>query len=229
MATKKKVTRRTTSSRAPVAESVQEPSFANSKPAANPVRSKKFIIPVVLLVVLGLLYLFKGVFVSATVNGQPISRLAVVKELEKTGGKRTLDNLITKELILQEGKKKNISITQKDLDGQLKTIEGNLKQQGMTIDQALQAQGMSRKALNDELRVQLTVQKLVGSNIVVSDKEVQDYIEQNKEFLQSTNPDQEPDANQIREQLKQQKLQEKTQKYIEDLRKNAKISYFTAY
>lgn len=228
MAPKKKAAKRTNSRPSPVEQSVREP-VAEPRTTVNPARSKKFVIPAVLLVVLGLLYLFKGLFVSATVNGQPISRLSVIKELEKTGGKRTLDNLITKEIILQEGKKKNISITQKDLNEQLKTIEANLKEQGMTIDQALQAQGMSRKALNDELRIQLTVQKLVGDNIVVSDKEVTDYIEQNKEFLQSTNPDQAPDTNQIKEQLKQQKLQEKTQKYVEDLRKNAKISYFTAY
>src|SRR5688572_16109970 len=54
------------------------------------------------LAVLVSLYFLRGVFVAATVNGKPISRLALVKELEKQNGKETLNSLVTKELIFQE-------------------------------------------------------------------------------------------------------------------------------
>ena len=64
---------------------------------------------VVLAVIIGLilvaLFYFKGTFVAATVNGSPISRLSVVSQLEKEGGKNVLDSLITEKLIESEVKK----------------------------------------------------------------------------------------------------------------------------
>src|SRR4030066_771684 len=62
----------------------------------------------ILVIVLGLMYLAKGLFIAAVVNGRPVSRLTLIKNLEKAQGKTTLDNLITEELISQEAKKEQI-------------------------------------------------------------------------------------------------------------------------
>ena len=48
----------------------------------------------------------RGLFVVALVNGEPISRIEVIKALEKQGGKATLDSLVTKKLIAQEARSK---------------------------------------------------------------------------------------------------------------------------
>jgi hypothetical protein len=53
-------------------------------------------------------YFYRGVFIVATVNGKPITRVMLWKVLEQQGGTQTLDTLITQELITQEGKKKSI-------------------------------------------------------------------------------------------------------------------------
>lgn len=226
MATKKKATKKTTTSRSSVRQSSVD--TIPQPPVETAHSNKRFMIPVGVLLVLAALYLARGVFVAATVNGQPISRLSVVQQLEKQGGKQTLDNLVTRVAIQQEGKKKNITISQKEMDEQLKKIEKNLTGQGMTLDQALQAQGMTKSALLEELKLQLTVQKLAGSNVAVTDKDVDAYIEQNKALLEQS-PEQEINRTQIKDQLTQQKQQEKTQKYVEDLRKKAKVAYYTSY
>jgi len=174
------------------------------------------------------LFAFKGLFIAATVNGQPITRLSVIQELEKQSGKRALENIITKNLIMQEGKKKHITVTDKDVDDQMKKIEKNISAQGMTLDQALQAQNMTKDGLKSELKVQIVVQKLVGDKVNVTDKEVEDYQNTNKEATQQ-NAGQEQSKEQIREQLKQQKTQKVTQQYVDQLRKNAKVTYFTSY
>ena len=57
------------------------------------------------VLVIALAYGFVKMFVAAYVNGRLISRLSVVRELEKQGGKKTLDALIIKSLIAQEAKK----------------------------------------------------------------------------------------------------------------------------
>src|SRR3989344_5775011 len=104
-------------------------------------------------------YFFKGLFVAATVNGEQISRIAVIREIEKQNGKATLESLITKKLILQDAKKNNISITQADIEGEINKISANLKNQGTTLDKALEAQGMTRTQLNEEIKIQLIIQK----------------------------------------------------------------------
>ncbi|MCR4330711.1 MAG: SurA N-terminal domain-containing protein, partial [Patescibacteria group bacterium] len=69
---------------------------------------KTAILVIVIGLTLALLFYGKGVFVAATVNGSPISRLSVVQQLEKEGGKNTLDSLITERLIESEVKKMGI-------------------------------------------------------------------------------------------------------------------------
>ena len=67
---------------------------------------KILIIAVILL--FPLIFFAKNIFLAALVNGTPIARLTVIKELEKQNGKRTLDSLITQQLIFQAAKKKNL-------------------------------------------------------------------------------------------------------------------------
>ncbi len=197
--------------------------------------AKRSMLPIVLvsIVVLGvLLFLLKGQFVAATVNGQPISRMAVTKELEKQGGKKVLDSLIVKTLILEEGKKKNITVAQSDVDQQIKKIDDNFKKQGQNIDQLLQMQGMSRADLNDQIREQLVLEKLLSDKVKVTDKEIDQYLAQNKNAQASEvslSPTPPPDRETVKQQLQQQKMQAAAQNLVDQLKKNAKISYFVSY
>ncbi|MFH0979839.1 MAG: SurA N-terminal domain-containing protein, partial [Candidatus Roizmanbacteria bacterium] len=164
----------------------------------------------------------------ASVNGQLISRLSVIKDLEKQGGQKTLDVIILKALVTQEAKKKKIVISQKDVDTEIKKIEANIVSQGLTLDQLLEQQGMTKNSLNEEIKVQLSLNKLVGSDIKVSDKEIDDYLSlQNDQS--SLSPTESLTREQVSEQLKQQKLQEKIQTYLTDLKAKAKINYFVKY
>lgn len=174
------------------------------------------------------LYLFKGLFVAASVNGQPISRFAVVSILEKQGGQQTLDNLVTKALVRQEAEKRKIVISQADIDKEIASISKNLKAQGTSLDQALEAQGMTRTQLNDEITLQLMIQKMVGQNIKISDKEVNDFLTQNASSFPEGASESAMRA-QALAQLKQQKTQLETQKFLKSLQDNAKTIYFIKY
>lgn len=183
---------------------------------------------VVAVVALVLLYQFKGLFIATIVNGQPISRLSVIEELEKQGGKKTLDALITKTLILQEAKKKNVTVSQKEIDDQLKKIKDSLSKQGQNFDQLLASQGLSKQDVIDQIMFEKLIEKMAGKDIKVTDKEVDLYIEQNKDSLGET-ASSSATRDKIREQLKQQKLSEKVQSWLENLRTNAKINRFVSY
>lgn len=196
-------------------------------PTKKSLRFKKRHIVILLGVLLlaGLLYYFRGYFVVATVNGQPISRVSLVRELEEQNGKQALTSLITKTLIEQEARKKNVTVSDSEVDTQIKEIETNLEKQGQKLNAALEAQGMSINTLRNQIRLQKLVEKLVG-NVAISDKEVNEYLEQNKESLPT---DQKPEQlkPQIKEQLRQTKLNEKIQTWLSDIQTKAKITHFT--
>lgn len=181
-----------------------------------------------IIIVLGILYFGKGLLVAAIVDGQPISRLSVVSELEKQGGKTALDSLVTKTLILNEAKKKNITVNQTDVDNQIKNIQTQIESQGSTLDQELAAQGMTKTDLSDQVRIQLILDKLVGQNVSVSDKEISDYIAANKDQLPQGATDATLSA-QVKQQITQQKVQQKVQVFLQSLRNKAKITYFINY
>lgn len=209
---------------------------SSAKPATEPhsvtarslkVKRSYIVVALVILSLVTLVYLGRNLIVAAMVNGQPISRLAVVRELEAQGGKQALDSLITKQLIIQEARNKNITISQKEVDDELKKIADNLKQQGQELDQVLTLQGMTKDQLVEQIKLQKMLEKMVGK-ITVTDKEVTDYIESNRESL-PTDQDEASIAANVKTTLTQQKLNEKAQSTLENLRKNAKINYFVQY
>lgn len=193
-------------------------------------RNKKLVALAILIIlfIILLLYFFKGLFIAAMVNGEPISRISVIKELEKQTGRATLESLITKKLILQEARKRNVVVAQAEIDSELKKIETNLKGQGTTLDQALQLQGMTRDQLISEIRLQLVIQKLVSSDVKITNKEIADFLTTNKEQFPEGTTEEEMKS-QAKEQIKSQKLQEKTQTFLADLQKKAKIRNFVGY
>lgn len=183
---------------------------------------------VTLLIILGLLYYFKGLFVVAIVNGEPISRLSEIRELEKQNGKQVLESLVTKTLILQEAKKQNATISQTEIDQAIKKIEKDIEGQGQTLDQALTVRGMTRADLIEQIKIQKLIEKTLGKDIKVTDNEVDDYIAKNKITAPEGIKPEETKAR-VKEQLLQQKLSESFQTWIENLKKNAKINYFLNY
>lgn len=181
------------------------------------------------VVVLAILtFLYKGFFVAALVNGQPISRLSVVNQLEKQTGKQVLGNLIVETLVMQEAKKRHITVSQSDIETEIKNISNQLKGQGSTLQDALAARGLTQADLVDQIKLQKVLDKMVGTSVKVSDSDVQAYIDKN----QTTLPQGLSDADlrtQVMQQLQQQQLQEKTQAFVADLQKKAKITYFVNY
>lgn len=206
------------------------PSHPNRLNSSIVLKNKKISggIAIAIVAIILLVVLFKSVFIAALVNGEPISRLSVVTALEKQGGKATLDNLIIKKLILQEAKKKNIVATQSDIDSEIKSITANLKTQGSTLDQALASQGMTTSDLNDEIRIQVVIAKLVGTNVSVTEKEIDDFVAANKGQM-TGGITQAQFREQATGELKKQKLQTKTQEFIKSLQDKAKVVHFVSY
>lgn len=233
MAVKTKSTRKTKEAASPKKtglDVIKNPLPLNNRFNIPNIDKKKlpFIIAFVLILVLIGILFNKGFLVAALVNGEPITRASVIQTIEKQSGKATLESLITKRLILQEAKKRNVAVGQKDIDAEIKKIEANLKAQGTTLDNALSLQGMTKAQLVSEIEIQIALQKLVSSDVKVSDKEVEEFLTTNKDqFPEGTT--EEAMKKEATDQIKSQKLQENTQTLIKSLQDKAKIRYFVQY
>jgi foldase protein PrsA len=182
------------------------------------------IVSLVLVILLGGLYYFKNQFISATVNGQPIWRLTLIKELEKQSGKATLENLVTKVLILQEAKKQKVVITKEEIDQKMKEVEDNFTSQGQNLVQLLEAQNMTRDQLREQIEVQLIIEKIVSQDVEITDEEIAAYFEANPDYFPEGS-DLESVKEEIKQQLQQQKSSDQVQSWLDNLRENAQINY----
>jgi foldase protein PrsA len=234
--TKKAPSRAAVKTKPPVTKAEEKQTIAPASGTATKTSSgRKFrikrsyvILAVTVLVLAGLLWLTRSLFVAAVVNGQPISRLSVVREAEKQSGKQVLTTLVRNTLIEQEARKQNVSVTDKEIDDEIKKLESNLQKQGQKLDQVLEMQGMSRDDLRKLIRLDKMVGKMVGKDIKITDQQVEEYIKSNQESLPQGQNENELKAS-VKEQLRQQQLNEKVRVWLENLQKNANINPIVDY
>jgi len=183
---------------------------------------------IAVIFVIGTFLFTKGFIVAATVNGSPISRLAVIQDLEKQGGKQALEAMVDKKLIETELTKNGIAIESGNVDAKIKEIEAQVATQGGTLEEALASQGMTMEQLRAQLETQLKLEKLLATKVQVTGEEVDAYITENK-ITPPKDVSLEEVKVQVGEQLKQEKFQAEAQKWVADITEKATIKYYVTY
>lgn len=206
-------------------KNISSENAAELKPTAK--RIYLFIPLLGVLIVLGAFLYYKGFIVAATVNGTPITRLSLIQQLEQQGGKTLLESLITEKVVANEAQKKNVTVSESEIDEEIKKLETAISQEGNSLDGELEKRGMSRADLRETMRNQKILEKLVMDKISVSDDEVTTYIADNKVQLPKDKENEEKES--IKMYLKQQKFQQEAQVYIETLKKDSTVRYFVQY
>lgn len=188
--------------------------------SSKKINSKYFILGVVVLVLAVLLWKNKGWVVAATVNNQPVWRWDLEKRLVGQFGNQTVDELVSESLIKQATAKNNVTVSKTEVDNKVAEIEKTLAGK-ITIKDALAQQGMTIDDFRRQVELQLMLEKLTASSVVVSDKEIQDYIDKNKSTMTATN-----DADlkiETRKILSAGKQSAALRDYFTNLRSQAKI------
>jgi len=190
-------------------------------------RTKSLIVLVVVLVGAG--YYFKGHFIAAKVDGHIISRMAVISQLERRGGKQELDLLINKQLILNEADKMDIMVTDQEIKEDIDKLQAQVAVQGMTLEQLFVNQGISREEFEREITIQKKAEKVLADKIAVSDEEVQKYIKDNKIPLDKDTAKANEQKVQIKDQLRIGKFNTEIMTWLQDARAKAKIKMYKNY
>ncbi|OGG34763.1 hypothetical protein A2363_03350 [Candidatus Gottesmanbacteria bacterium RIFOXYB1_FULL_47_11] len=201
-------------------EQLFPPSAGFSKPR-RPMARLALIILVVALV--GLFVANKGIFIAAIVDGKPIFRFQLNSVLVSRFGKQTLDGMISEMIIAGEARKAGVSITQEEIDVKTKALVDSLGG-GMTIDQLLAYQGMTRADFDSQLRLQMTVEKLLGKDITITDGDIANFIATSGAVLTAT--DEAGMKEEARQAILSEKINEKLQPWFTDLKAKVNVLRF---
>lgn len=197
---------------------------SSDKPKTSSVFSFKNILLAVILISLVLVWKFKGLFIAAVVNGQPISRMYLNRQILKRFGDQVLDNIISERLILSAVRQKSIFITTEEIDQKIKETEKRLEGK-TTIDEALKVQGLTKEDFKRQIEIQLSIDKVFEKDASISAEDIDGYIEKNKEFYKDAT-DQASLKEEVKNILRQQKVTELFDSWFTEIRKNAKIQKF---
>lgn len=147
-------------------------------------------------------YLAATKLVIAWVDHTPITFFQYYGVLNDRYGSQTKEQLIDEQLVLNEAAKRNVSVSQQEIDNQINTIKQQTAGEG-DFNQLLAQQGLTMSELQRQVKLQLLIKKMFTSEASVSAQEVDAYIEANK--------DQYPEASagakqEVKDQLEQQKV-----------------------
>ncbi|OGZ55515.1 MAG: hypothetical protein A3H64_02115 [Candidatus Ryanbacteria bacterium RIFCSPLOWO2_02_FULL_45_11c] len=183
---------------------------------------------VLVVIVFALLYVFRGMFVVAFIDGTPISRLAVVRELERQSGAQALDALVNQTLVEKKAAEKGIIITGEEIEQALSDIRVNLSAQNMTLEDALKAENVTLEQVHKTIRLQKLTERILEDQLIVSEEEISAYMEQNKDFLPPTDSAEEQ-KKMVQDMLRQQRFASAFSAWLGATKTEVNISYWKEY
>lgn len=191
--------------------------------AKKPVwRNRTRALGILLLVLLtGFFLVKKGFIVAAVVNSKPIFRWELNSQLASRFGTQTLESMITERLIADAAQKEGVVVIQADVDAKVTTITQTLGP-NVKLEELLKYQGMTREDFEHQVKLQLTVERILGKGVSVEDKEIDAFLKSNRETMIATD-----DAAlrvEARDAVFSQKTSEKMQPWLLELRDKAKIT-----
>lgn len=196
----------------------------SSKPPAGFLKNTKVLYLIVAVLALSaLLITNKQLLVVSVVNNKPIWSWQLNKTMMDRFGKQTLEGMISEELISEEAKKQGVVVTPQDLALKQAEILKTLGQ-NVSIDELLKYQGITRAEFDNQIRLQLLVQKILGKDIAITETDVDDYVTKNRATLVASEPAEL--RTEARQAILDAKVGEKLQTWFTELKTKAKILRF---
>ncbi|MFY9541518.1 MAG: peptidylprolyl isomerase [Dethiobacteria bacterium] len=118
----------------------------------------------------------------AVVNGEKIKRSELYTIMYMQYGKEFLDDLIVERLILQEGKKRGISVSKEEIDAEIDIIVGEYymgNEENLKLD--LESRGIPMDFIRNNFRVNIMLEKIVTGDLEITETEAREYFEENRE------------------------------------------------
>ncbi|MBI2017566.1 SurA N-terminal domain-containing protein [Candidatus Daviesbacteria bacterium] len=162
-------------------------------------------------------------FIAATVNGSLITNLEVQMKLNQQFKNQILTQLINEKLILSEAAKMGTLPSDAEIDAKVAEVEARLGGTE-TLNSLLAQQNASKETFRNQLKLELAITKLYEKEATFSAEELQKFMEDNKNVLQST--DSASLQKEASDMLRQQKLSQIFNQKFQELKEKANIQIF---
>lgn len=201
----------------------------SSEAPKSRVITRKYLYAVAAVVVLvALLFVGSKFWVVAWVDNKPITKFELYGLMEKRDQGKTAEELIVQKLLVSEGNKQNQKVSDAEIEAEIKKIE-DLQGGASQLDQILAVNNTSREDFRKLVELQLLKQKLFGGDVNVTEEQVTQYIDQNKDALPPetlANPESSEAAKlkeNVKDQLKQTKIQENFNTWLEGALNSSRV------
>lgn len=184
---------------------------------------KKILIGVLLVFLVALSIYKKHWFVAAFVNNKPITTLELVIKLYGSYKAQALEGIVSERIVLDEARKRGVLPTVAEVDAKYGELVDRFGGE-VAFAGLLEQQGQKRATVRDQIKVQLAMEKMYSSEVSVSDGELKQFVDDNKQFLQaSDSATQKVEAEKV---LRQRKLSEIFSGKFEELKGKANVKIF---
>lgn len=147
------------------------------------VKSKKFYLIIVVLIT--------GIIISASIfyfqrqvvariNDETISKEDLYNLLVEQNGQAALDSLVDQSIIKQEAEKQKIVISEQTIDKEITELKQSYGSEE-EFNNTLETYGTTLEKVREDIAVSLMVEKLLESEISITEEEIKTYFEEHKE------------------------------------------------
>lgn len=158
----------------------------------------------------------------AVVNGTRISNNEFNDRLKKAYGASAIQAIIDEELIIQEGAKKNIEVTEEEIKAELALIEEQIGGKE-ALDQALITNGLTMEDLERQIRIKLIKVEILKPTITYTDEDLKKFFDTNKEYLYEEGAKFEDKKDDVTSKYVEQQVDAKQSTWIVEVREGSKI------
>lgn len=144
-------------------------------------------IVIIVIGLAGLLWMNKGMVVAAVVNGRPIFRWELNKTLVSRFGTQTLEGIISERLVAGAAASSGIQVSKDEVATKVAEIVKSLGGD-MGIDDLLKYQGMTKQDFENQIRLQMTVEKVLARDLAITEGDIDNFIATNRATLTATEP-----------------------------------------
>ena len=120
----------------------------------------------------------------AVVNGEEITRDELFSTMYSLSGTEALDELVMRKLIEQEAKAKGITISEEDVDEEIKTlVDENFGGSEEDFQAVLDYYGITMEALRNDSRINLLMERLAEERIDRSEEKARQFFADNSDLF----------------------------------------------
>ncbi len=123
--------------------------------------------------------------IVATVNGDEVTKDQLFDSMFARGGQEALENLVTRKLIIQEAEKKGITVSEEEVDGEVRSIIDD-SFQGSEEDfiAALEFYGLNIEDFREDAYLNLLVRKVAMDEIDLSEAAAREFYDENRALFE---------------------------------------------